>query len=210
MREELEVARYALRTFRRFTRPGNPSLSMGMDFNWETWGSREDVLGPVGVNEPDAWADGTIQARCVKERPYFSRNGGIGSSVYSWGSIRPIWDPEPHIAPALDCTCGAYGSLSLNHLTRQYPVATHGIVAVIAAEGRTIIGTRGLRTQYARVVAYSSRESDILSAAQRQFKDAEEYKDVEQMVKDFGLPIEHQVEDKNDHTSMSEWWTGGE
>jgi hypothetical protein len=93
-----------------------------------------------------------------------------------------------HTAPYLDCHCGVYGSLSLNHLIDQYRFETMKIITVIAAEGETIIGSRGLRTQYARVVAYWSPFRKFRRAADAQFEGAQHFKSLEEMLSEYQLP----------------------
>lgn len=70
-----------------------------------------------------AWADGTCIARC-----------GLG-----------------HPAPADDCPCGVYSLRDLRDLRLQYWSAGR-LVAVVAPEGLTIEGSKGWRSQAARVV----------------------------------------------------------
>jgi hypothetical protein len=74
------------------------------------------------------WDDGVCEARCVK-------------------------DPT-HEAPADGCKCGIYGTHTLEALFSRYPEHSSRIVAVIAPEGRTVTGPKGLRTAFARIVAY--------------------------------------------------------
>ncbi len=71
----------------------------------------------------DEWATGTAIARCGKD----------------------------HQAPDDDCTCGLYSMRDLHQLTTQYKAA-RGLLAVVALEGQTIQGTKGWRSQAARVV----------------------------------------------------------
>jgi hypothetical protein len=59
-----------------------------------------------------------------------------------------------HAAPAEDCDCGIYGATNLGSLLMDYPHLASRIVAVIAVQGATIVGSEGLRTAAARVVAY--------------------------------------------------------
>jgi hypothetical protein len=84
-----------------------------------------------------------------------------------------------HVAPEADCRCGIYGALTVGVLARQYPQFACRIVTVIAAEGKTMLGTVGLRTAAARVVAYwcaEGREDAAICAQQfpgaRRFFDA--------------------------------------
>ena len=61
---------------------------------------------------------------------------------------------ELHPAPAEDCNCGIHASTDLESLRSHYPQFATRVVAVIAAEGTTVLGDRGFRTAAARVVAY--------------------------------------------------------
>jgi hypothetical protein len=91
-----------------------------------------------------------------------------------------------HTAPAESCSCGIYGTQTLEHLRKQWPRETKEIVAVIAAEGDTIIGQKGMRTARARVVAY--RCIDLRAeTAQRQFIGAKRYHDTQDMLDAYGL-----------------------
>ena len=62
--------------------------------------------------------------------------------------------PEEH------CRCGIYGFFTVEELFRQYPQFAGHVIAVIAAEGMTTIGSKGLKTAAARIVAYWVRDDD--------------------------------------------------
>jgi hypothetical protein len=110
------------------------------------------------------WEDGTCEAQC--DPPGYSLPSGIRGLVQ-----------KRHPAPNERCMCGIYGSFSYDDLLRQFRAEASQIVAVIAAEGITIIGTRGLRTQYARVVAHWTDPDTIHHhVAAEQFKDAAAFK----------------------------------
>jgi hypothetical protein len=85
-----------------------------------------------------------------------------GAGHWSGGVCEAVCLYEDHEAPAVDCRCGIYGALSLDVLRNQAGMAeaARWIVAVIAAEHRTMHGTVGLRTSAARVVAYWCAEPD--------------------------------------------------
>lgn len=61
--------------------------------------------------------------------------------------------PDGHEPPVAECGCGIYSWNTLARLHRNYPENTEHIVAVVALEGQTIEGTRGFRSQAARIVA---------------------------------------------------------
>jgi hypothetical protein len=72
------------------------------------------------------------------------------------------WDPDkniakcsqnkPHQVPDIKCTCGFYAVYNLIDV----PIGSTGILAVIEGSGKVILGTRGFRCQYAKVVALST------------------------------------------------------
>lgn len=84
--------------------------------------SANGFLVPLSFTSAD-WADGTCIARC-----------GRG-----------------HAAPADGCTCGVYSLRDLRELRLQYWTARR-LVAVVALEGQTVEGTKGWRSQAARVI----------------------------------------------------------
>ncbi len=84
--------------------------------------SANGFLLPLSFTSAD-WADGTCIARC-----------GRG-----------------HAAPADGCTCGVYSLRDLRDLRLQYWTARR-LVAVVALEGQTVEGTKGWRSQAARVI----------------------------------------------------------
>jgi hypothetical protein len=85
---------------------------------------------------PVYWEGGTMIAECRK-------NG---------------WDAIIHLpgvpSPVEGCSCGLYGTLTFEQLAKEYPEYASIGFAVIAAEGTTFVGTKGLRTAAARIVAY--------------------------------------------------------
>lgn len=78
---------------------------------------------------------------------------------YTWEggkAIATCMSPAKHEeVPNLECHCGIYGTITIEHLVRHYlSVGANKSVAVFAAEGLSYIGSRGLRTKAARIVAY--------------------------------------------------------
>ncbi len=88
------------------------------------------ALYPLFSNTP--WGDGANTARCRAVR------------------LAAVSGPS-HPAPDPDCTCGFYGYAS-DAAAGEYPNARH-VLAVVACWGRVVAGTRGLRTEHARVEA---------------------------------------------------------
>jgi hypothetical protein len=171
---DVEVARYALRTFKlNFGGSANAAQTVSVS-SASTWGVGESPPPPAADVEPvltavvmagrDHWKDGTATAKCM--------------------------DSKDHESPSEGCNCGIYGTLTMQHLVRQYRNEATNIVAVFAAEGKTIIGDRGLRTAYARVLAYWTNEASpaYKEAAQRQFKDAKWYETRQEMLAAFDFP----------------------
>lgn len=126
--DDIEVGRYALRTFRLTSARKARLIS----------------LNSMGSHNP-AWTDGTCSAVCLRSSLYHPNSSGVCE--------------PPHESPSISCTCGIYGSLSYRDLLDQYGYNVTRILAIIAAEGTTLIGSRGLRTQYARVVAFNAMDS---------------------------------------------------
>lgn len=130
---DIEVARYALRTFN----------------------VKDGRLMPVAMLV-DAWKGGVCEAECVPNPWTMSYTySALGALAALMGDDVPVPDRN-HDAPAEGCHCGIYGCLTIERLRRQYPLECMDIVTVIAVEGKTIIGEIGLRTQAARIVAYWS------------------------------------------------------
>lgn len=102
--------------------------------------------------------------------------------------LRPLTEETTHQAPHEHCHCGIYATHTLHHLQQQYGMQADKIVTVIAAEGQTILGDKGFRTQYARVTAYWSQYPDIFQAGTRQFRGANYYSDLNKMLHDYRIP----------------------
>ncbi|MFZ0902564.1 MAG: hypothetical protein WAN71_01515 [Mycobacterium sp.] len=125
------------------------------------------ALLPVVREDRDAWAGGVCVARCAHG--------------------------HTHSPPGEGCNCGVYAATSLGSLLGQYPRNASNIVAVIAAEGPTIIGSSGLRTSAARVVAYWCHPSPRLGTARavlaQQCRDAKAYDDCGAMLAAHHMPL---------------------
>jgi hypothetical protein len=121
----------------------------------------------------DHWKNGICVAVCDKPR--------LAPYLYEQGKLLP-----KHTSPDEGCTCGVYASLTLEHLYEQYPPYVENMVAVIAAEGQTIIGSKGFRTEVARVVAYWSPVSGFQKIAARDFPDAQGYPQLTDMLNAYG------------------------
>lgn len=181
---EIEVARYALRTFRPVSTAMERDNTM-LGGLLACRGLLESFLGIPYVEPPvielasvgvpgSHWARGECVAACLG---LFALWGVMNTPVLA------------HPAPQEDCHCGLYGTLTLQSLQVQYPQYAARIVTVIAAEGQTIIGDTGLRTERARVVAYWCQD-DLSVVAARQFVDAMRFPCVGDMLEAYHFPRE--------------------
>jgi hypothetical protein len=87
--------------------------------------------GLYALFSDDRWAAGANTARC--------RGTGIGHNE------------ADHLVVDPGCTCGFYAYAD-EEPAAEYPHSRH-VLAVVACWGRVVAGTRGLRSQYARVEA---------------------------------------------------------
>lgn len=160
---DIEVARYAIRTFeiRRYS--------------GEVWSVSQG---------PGHWKDGVCKAECLVSRP-----------VYDWQGMMTDFRMRSHPAPQLGCSCGAYGALSLESLRSQYATLASRVIAVMAAEGSTVIGPRGLRTAYARIVAWWSpfRDTDTKRVCAPNFPDAKRFMLLDNMLRAYHIPVKQEI-----------------
>lgn len=138
MREDtdLEVARYGLRTFNVERGNGIGSYPRGLR----------------SLFKMTYWENGVMEAECLRDRDELH-------FLYRMAMLsqrdQEAQDLYRHKPPYKDCHCGVYATLTLDHLLEQYyPQVRANGVAVVAAEGTTIIGDKGMRTTAARIVAY--------------------------------------------------------
>jgi hypothetical protein len=95
-----------------------------------------------------------------------------------------------HKPPADECACGIYACHSLRGLFGQYSEFASRIVAVIVAEGDTVVGDMGLRTSAARIVAYwcaDGQPAAVLRVCAEQCPDARRFRSLKLMTRMFGL-----------------------
>ncbi|OBJ26869.1 hypothetical protein [Mycobacterium colombiense] len=153
---DIEIARYALRTFALADAYFCDLDDDQIPFSWRVLTGMYRASGD--------WLTGECLARC--EKGY------------------------AHEVPAAECECGIYGALCLASLRKQYPQASR-LVAVIAAQYKTIIGSQGLRTSGARVVAYWCRPDAKAERHQcaTQFREAREYYDLTAMLSAYEIPV---------------------
>jgi hypothetical protein len=199
---ELEVARYGLRTFRHI--PADET-EMEQTVRWVTNGMSFSIFGsdyyghesekPMelcsAAVQGSHWKGGVCEAVC--RVPANAHKNLLIELAALTAGVEPVFG---HQAPQEDCHCGIYAAHTLQVLCDQYSSYVKDIVAVVAAEGQTIIGDKGFRTERARVVAYWCSER-VAPTAASQFPDAERYSEIASMLTDYGLergtPSPHQV-----------------
>ncbi|MCA2338803.1 hypothetical protein [Mycobacterium avium] len=159
---DIEVARYAVRTFTVDRRRGVLTPV-----------SIAPHLSSIGVDGRAVWENGACEARCAHG--------------------------YDHTAPDDTCSCGIYGATTLGSLRRQFPDLAAAIVAVIAAEGPTIIGSAGLRTSAARVVAYWCHPGPVFDDARsvfaQQCRQAQNFDDLGAMLAAYDIPADDSLSD---------------
>lgn len=117
-------------------------------------------------------------------------------------------EPQTHRSPARGCECGVYGSLTVQNLFYQFPNCSKKLITVIAAEGRTVIGPKGLRTERARVVAYWTPKRAVLKVCETELPEAMFYLDLSEMLKDYQFPA-FDLSAPRRYTSFpsaADWW----
>jgi hypothetical protein len=134
-----------------------------------TFKTYDGLLRPIAMNG-HYWMDGVCKAECL--------------STTNW---------DNHTAPDENCSCGVYGSLSVEHLVAQFPRESALLITVIAAEGQTIIGPRGLRCEYARIVGYWSPWRGIRRICKRNIPDGIRFKRLQKMLDEYHLPFQIEV-----------------
>lgn len=154
---DIEVARYALRTFDIVPLGENGRLRL------------------KSLYQVHFWEGGKAIATCLnRDRVHVERNGTM-----AWSN---------HAPPVEGCSCGLYGTLTLDQLLREYGNRARNLICVIAAEGGTVIGSKGLRTAAARIVAYWTPVRATELVMERECKDAKAYTNVTQMLSDYKFP----------------------
>lgn len=122
------------------------------------------------------WNNGVMEAEC---------------RASSFDIIQWRWHNKgEHRVPAKYCGCGIYATVSLQSLIAQYPeqMLDNG-VAVVAAEGETIIGDRGMRTSAARIVAYWAPTKKTRRTYRRTCgSEARYFRKMSEMLKAYGFP----------------------
>jgi hypothetical protein len=95
-------------------------------------------------------------------------------------------------------------------LVSQYKQQTDNVLAVISAEGQTLIGPYGFRTEFARVVAYWSNSRTAARLCREQFPGATCYTNEFVMMQTYGIPKKPSGLIDPDGPSGSILWKTGE
>lgn len=182
---DIEVGRLALRSFKFVVVP----------FHGE--GFHDVVAAKLGH-----WDDGTL--KFWQSLSYHNDNDWLdGTCTATCGQ------GKKHRVPCEKCSCGIYGSLSYADLLYQYRAEARNIVTVIAAEGATIIGPRGLRTERARVLAYWVTSNAIYQqVAGDQFNTASVFETPVDLLDFYNLPALPKRTEQTRGGTASSWWTG--
>jgi len=153
------------------------------------------------------WQGGVARAKCLKDDPLLQGYRFKGNP------------PKKHVSPHIECSCGIYGSLYLDNLINQYSGYTQQLVCVIAAEGTTIIGSKGFRTECGRIVAFWSQYKTIATVVQHVAPKAEYITNLNNMLSKYGCPMESPPELRPTGPSGGpaagqpggpDWWREGE
>lgn len=152
------------------------------------------VISPriiVPAKEPEVISDIEVGRHAL--RTFNLREGTLKSVVkdHTWDggvAIAECLTNHPCEAPpGKGCTCGIYGTVTLGSLIKQYREQAARSVAVFAAEGETIIGSQGLRTAAARIVAYWVRDDEDAKIF-AQCEGAQRFTDVGEMLAAYHFP----------------------
>lgn len=156
---DIEIARYALRTF-------------GID---RVGGTLKSVSLPG-----DHWVGGACVAQCLREE--FGQKFG-----YWFYREHPGPHTSPPKSLDTNCDCGIYGANTADYLYSQYPKHCRELITVIAAKGNTIAGDVGLRTAAARVVAYWSPSQEVRRICVDACPGAKAFTALDAMLADYGF-----------------------
>lgn len=119
---------------------------------------RPDQYGRLhAVNHKFVWKPGENVARCQREEGGWFTTG-LSFNILGYSSSTNVIVAEEEVAKD-NCSCGFYafaeGCDDGGYFTEG------GVRGVIECYGRTILGTRGLRCEKARVVAVTTDRQDI-------------------------------------------------
>lgn len=132
-------------------------------YGLRTFNLRQGTLKSVFKNY--TWEGGVCVAQCLRD--------DTGVTTF-------------HEPPGENCSCGIYATTTVDSLLHQYRDSANECMTVIAAEGTTIIGDRGMRTAAARIVAYWCADQ-FQGLLADNCPDAERFTDPNEMFAKFGF-----------------------
>ncbi|WP_094359988.1 hypothetical protein [Mycobacterium marinum] len=162
---DIEIARYALRTFKVDLSPG---------------GTR--ALESISI-PGHHWVDGVCIAQCLRKE--FHAKFGFYLTAEDSEDVGPHTSPPESLNTK--CDCGIYDMHTANNLVAEYPRNSSRLVTVIAAEGNTLIGEVGLRTAAARIVACWSPEREVRRICADTCGGAKVFTDLDAMLAAYGF-----------------------
>jgi hypothetical protein len=129
------------------------------------------LKSPMSPGGPSYWDNGIAVAECRRWRDEDDRENCTES-------------------PNENCRCGLYAMHTLDELFKQYGQWARQCVAVIACQGTTYIGTKGLKTASAQIIAYWTHEQAKvhLQVFRQQCPEAVGFTDIQEMLKTYGFP----------------------
>jgi hypothetical protein len=146
-----------------------------------------DELAPDVDIEVGRYALRTFKVDFKRRELRSLTQGRHGPSEWAGGLCVAKCHYYGHQPPDPTCTCGVYGAVSLGGL-KQFGVFARSLVAVFAAEGDTLLGDCGLRTAYARVVAYWAPSRGVQRICAKQCGGAKRYNKLDDMLAAYDLP----------------------
>lgn len=164
--EDIQVGCYGLRTFKVHTKYGLTPLNYEGPY-WKDGKCIAECLADSSARIRAMFADGTLR---IPE----------GATLEAMFSL--------HKAPHMDCRCGAYAARTMEGLFQFASTQMRDLVTVVAAEGTTIIGQYGLRTEAARIVAYWTPKKGIAKICAEQCgEDATRWESLDAMLANYKL-----------------------
>lgn len=139
--------------------------ALGEVYGIRSW--KVDAYGRLrALHVPDApaWRPGVNVATCCTDPtlPWISFTS-LASYTFDFGKGGMVTTPttkeespaprQPHETPDENCKCGFYAYTDPNRPESRPTAANEYVVGVVRGSGRTLIGTKGFRTEKAEIVA---------------------------------------------------------
>lgn len=141
-------------------------LAMGAATGIRVW--RVDPLGRLtGWSYPKVWTPGENTAECGRRRRTEECTRGECGRYHggTWGGLPdPCTEPDPCGGDSPDCGCGFW---AYHDGVTQFGDGS-GVVGIVEGYGKTTVGTKGFRSQKARIVALAFPKPDPSAGRRRQ------------------------------------------